>query len=130
MNTLVSRSFTPPPRLLMGPGPITCDPRVLHAMSHQLIGQYDPAMTQCMNETMAIYRDVFATKNQWTFMVDATARGGIEAALTSMLCPGEKVFIPIMGRFGFLLKEIAFKTCQPCEVGKFKTGSSLFSSFE
>lgn len=91
----------------MGPGPITCDPRVLHAMSHQLIGQYDPAMTQCMNETMAIYRDVFATKNQWTFMVDATARGGIEAALTSMLCPGEKVFIPIMGRFGFLLKEIA-----------------------
>lgn len=91
----------------MGPGPITCDPRVLHAMSHQLVGQYDPSMTQCMNDTMALYRKLFKTSNQWTFMVDSTARGGIEAALLSLLEPGESVFIPIMGRFGYLLKEIA-----------------------
>ncbi len=35
----------PPPRLLMGPGPINADPRVLRAMSAQLVGQYDPWMT-------------------------------------------------------------------------------------
>ena len=107
MSSLISTAYTPPPRLLMGPGPITCDPRVLHAMSHQLIGQYDPSMTQCMNETMALYRGVFSTENQWTFMVDSTARGGIEAALVSLLCPGDTVMVPIMGRFGYLLKEIA-----------------------
>ncbi len=105
--SLLSSPFTPPPRLLMGPGPITCDPRVLQAMSNQLIGQYDPSMTACMNETMALYRDVFVTENRWTFMVDATARGGIEAAMISVLKPGDRVLVPIMGRFGHLLKEIA-----------------------
>ena len=33
--------LSPPPRLLMGPGPINCYPRVLSAMSTQLVGQYD-----------------------------------------------------------------------------------------
>ena len=48
--------INPPHRLLMGPGPINADPRVLRAMSSQLIGQYDPAMTHYMNEVMALYR--------------------------------------------------------------------------
>ncbi|GGA73027.1 aminotransferase V [Neiella marina] len=99
--------FSPPPRLLMGPGPITVDPRVLRAMSAQLVGQYDPAMTECMNDTMALYRGVFQTNNQWTLLVDGTSRAGIEAVLVSLLEPGEKVLVPIFGRFGHLLCEIA-----------------------
>lgn len=101
------RPFSPPSRLLMGPGPITVDPRVLRAMSAQLIGQFDPAMTQCMNETMALYRGVFKTKNQWTLLIDGTSRAGIEAVLVSLLEPGDKVLVPIFGRFGHLLCEIA-----------------------
>lgn len=101
------RPFSPPPRLLMGPGPITVDPRVLRAMSAQLVGQYDPAMTQCMNETMALYRGVFKTKNQWTLLVDGTSRAGIEAVLISLLEPGDKILVPVFGRFGHLLCEIA-----------------------
>ena len=101
------RPFSPPPRLLMGPGPITVDPRVLRAMSAQLVGQYDPAMTHCMNETMALYRGVFKTENQWTLLVDGTSRAGIEAVLVSLLEPGDKVLVPIFGRFGHLLCEIA-----------------------
>ncbi|MHA7815696.1 MAG: pyridoxal-phosphate-dependent aminotransferase family protein [Pseudohaliea sp.] len=100
-------SFLPPPRLLMGPGPITCDPRVLRAMSHQLVGQFDPSMTACMNQAMALYRGVFRTENRWTFLVDSTARGGIEACLVSLLEPGDRVLVPVMGRFGQLLTEIA-----------------------
>lgn len=101
------RTFSPPPRLLMGPGPITVDPRVLRAMSAQLVGQYDPAMTACMNETMALYRGVFKTQNQWTLLVDGTSRAGIEAVLISLLEPGDKILVPIFGRFGHLLCEIA-----------------------
>jgi (S)-ureidoglycine-glyoxylate aminotransferase len=100
-------TFLPPPRLLMGPGPITCDPRVLRAMSYQLVGQFDPAMTDCMNQAMALYRHVFRTDNRWTFLVDSTARGGIEACLVSLLSPGDRVLVPVMGRFGYLLAEIA-----------------------
>lgn len=100
-------TFVPPPRLLMGPGPITCDPRVLRAMSYQLVGQFDPSMTACMNETMQLYREVFQTRNEWTFLVDGTSRAGIEACLISLLEPGDKVLVPVFGRFGHLLVEIA-----------------------
>lgn len=96
-----------PPRLLMGPGPINCYPRVLAAMSQQLVGQYDPAMTGAMNEVMALYRQVFKTENQQTILVDGTSRAGIEAVLVSALEPGDKVLVPIFGRFGHLLCEIA-----------------------
>ncbi len=96
-----------PPRLLMGPGPINCYPRVLQAMSTQLVGQYDPVMTGYMNEVMDLYRQVFNTQNQQTLLVDGTSRAGIEAVLVSALEPGDKVLVPIFGRFGHLLAEIA-----------------------
>ncbi|HEX6978841.1 MAG TPA: alanine--glyoxylate aminotransferase family protein [Alphaproteobacteria bacterium] len=97
----------PLPRLLMGPGPINADPRVLRAMSAQLLGQFDPQFTHYMNETMALYRRVFQTRNRWTFVIDGTARAGIEAVLVSALMPGDRVLVPIFGRFGHLLVEIA-----------------------
>jgi (S)-ureidoglycine-glyoxylate aminotransferase len=96
-----------PPRLLMGPGPITVDPRVLRAMSAQLVGQFDPWMTATMNEVMDLYRQVFRTANEQTFLVDGTSRAGIEAALVSLLEPGDRVLVPVFGRFGHLLVEIA-----------------------
>ncbi|WP_108126461.1 pyridoxal-phosphate-dependent aminotransferase family protein [Saccharospirillum mangrovi] len=99
--------LNPPPRLLMGPGPINAYPRVLNALSTQLIGQYDPVMTGYMNDVMALYRGVFDTRNRWTLMVDGTARAGIEAVLVSVIEPGDKVLVPVMGRFGHLLVEIA-----------------------
>ncbi|KGA57060.1 putative ureidoglycine-glyoxylate aminotransferase [Yersinia enterocolitica] len=99
--------INPPARLLMGPGPINADPRVLRAMASQLIGQYDPAMTDYMNQVMALYRGVFRTENQWTMLVDGTSRAGIEAVLLSSIRPGDKVLVPVFGRFGHLLCEIA-----------------------
>lgn len=97
----------PPHRLLMGPGPITADPRVLRAMSAQLVGQFDPAMTAYMSETTELYRGVFRTANQATVLVDGTSRAGIEAALVSLVEPGQRVLVPVFGRFGLLLTEIA-----------------------
>lgn len=99
--------INPPPRLMMGPGPINADPRVLRAMSAQLLGQFDPAFTAYMNETMALYRQVFQTANRWTFLIDGTARAGIESVMVSLIEPGDTVLVPIFGRFGHLKTEIA-----------------------
>ena len=41
--------LNPPPRLLMGPGPVGVDPRVLRALSMPMLGQFDPAFTAYMN---------------------------------------------------------------------------------
>jgi len=103
--------LNPPPRLMMGPGPVNVSPRVLNAMSMPLLGQFDPAFTGYMNEVMTLYRQIFQTANQWTFLIDGTARAGIETALVSILEPGDTVLVPVFGRFGHLLTEIA-ERCQ------------------
>ncbi|MCB9942154.1 MAG: alanine--glyoxylate aminotransferase family protein [Geminicoccaceae bacterium] len=97
----------PSPRLLMGPGPVDVYPRVLRVMSTPMLGQFDPEFTRHMNEVMALYRQVFVTNNHWSILIDGTARSGIECCMTSMIEPGQKVLVPIMGRFGHLLAEIA-----------------------
>ena len=107
----------------MGPGPIDADPRVLRAMSGQLIGQFDPQMTACMDQTMGLYRQVFCTTNQWTFLIDSTSRGAIEASLVSLLEPGDTVLVPIFGRFGHLLTEIAGRCDAKVEVIEVPWGS-------
>lgn len=100
------RQIDPPQRLLMGPGPVNAHPRVLRAMSADLLGQYDPEFTSYMTEVMSLYRPIFGTKNEWTFLIDGTSRAGIEAALISLAAPGDTVLVVNFGRFGLLLKEI------------------------
>ena len=92
----------PAPRLLMGPGPINADPRVLRAMSAQLLGQFDPQFRVYMKETMELYRRVLETRNRWTFLVDGTARSAIECAMVSAIEPGDRVLVLAFGRFGQL----------------------------
>ncbi len=97
----------PAPRLLMGPGPVDVYPRVLRAMSTPMLGQFDPQFTDYMNQVMALYRQVYRTENHWTLLVNGTARAGIEACMVSLISPGDRVLVPIFGRFGHLLHEIA-----------------------
>ncbi len=99
--------LNPAPRLLMGPGPINADPRVLRAMSAQLLGQFDPQFRRFMRETMALYCAFFETRNDWTLVLDGTARAAIEMVMLSAVSPGDKVLVCSFGRFGQLLDEIA-----------------------
>jgi (S)-ureidoglycine-glyoxylate aminotransferase len=83
------------------------DPRVLRAMSTPLLGQFDPEFTGIMNEVMALCRFAFQTQNLQAFPVSGTGRAGIEAAVTSLVEPGDRVVIGECGNFGLLLVEIA-----------------------
>jgi (S)-ureidoglycine-glyoxylate aminotransferase len=102
--------LSPSPRTIMTPGPVEVDPRVLRAMSMPILGQFDPEFTCLMNEVMDMLRHLFQTENQWAYPIDGTSRSGIEAALVSLIEPGDKVLVPINGRFGHLLVEIS-KRC-------------------
>jgi len=94
-------------RTILTPGPVEVDPRVLRALATPILGQFDPEFTSLMNETSLMIRDVFRTKNQRALPVDGSSRAGIEAALTAVIEPGDLVLVPIFGRFGHLLVEIA-----------------------
>ena len=68
----IFEDLDPAPRLLMGPGPVDAYPRVLRALSTPMLGQFDPQFTRYMSQIMALYRQVFRTKNQWTFLVNGS----------------------------------------------------------
>ena len=106
MSTLFE-PLDPEPRLLMGPGPVNVYPRVLRALSMPMLGQFDPQFTDYMNQVMDLLRQLYRTENRWAFLVNGTARAGIEALLVSMIRPGDRVLVPVFGRFGHLMKEIA-----------------------
>ena len=97
----------PSPRILLGPGPSMADPRVLRALGTPLLGQFDPEFTGVMNEVMSLSRLVFQTANARTFPVSGTGRAGLEAAMTSLVEPGDRVVVAECGRFGWLLIDLA-----------------------
>ncbi|WP_433744036.1 pyridoxal-phosphate-dependent aminotransferase family protein [Paenibacillus amylolyticus] len=101
------KELSPSLRTIMTPGPVEADPRVLRALSFPILGQFDPEFTSLMNETMAMLRELYMTDNEWCYPVDGTSRSGIEAVLVSLIQPGDKVLVPIYGRFGHLLVEIS-----------------------
>jgi (S)-ureidoglycine---glyoxylate transaminase len=97
----------PSPRILLGPGPSMADPRALRAMATPLLGQFDPEFTAIMGEVMALCRFAFQTDNATTFPVSGTGRAGLEAAMASLIEPGDRVVVGECGNFGLLLVEIA-----------------------
>ncbi|SDI60813.1 pyridoxal-phosphate-dependent aminotransferase family protein [Natribacillus halophilus] len=99
--------LTTPLRTIMTPGPVEADPRVLRALSTPVIGQFDPEFLNLMDETVDLLRYLFRTDNRRAFPINGTSRSGIEAVLCSIIEPGDKVLVPIYGRFGYLIAEIA-----------------------
>jgi (S)-ureidoglycine---glyoxylate transaminase len=83
------------------------DPRVLRAMSTPLLGQFDPEFTEIMNDVTALTRFAFETDNERAFPVSGAGRAALEAAITSIVEPGDRVVVGECGRFGLLLIEIA-----------------------
>src|SRR5260370_7027610 len=101
----------PTPGILLGPGPSMAAPRVLRALAMPLLGQFDPEFTAIMDDVMVLSRLVFQTAGARTFPVSGTGRAGLEAAMVSLLEPGDRAVIGECGRFGLLLEDLA----PPCD---------------
>ncbi len=99
--------LNPPTRLLCGSGPTNPDPRVLRAMAAPVVGQFDPAFTAIMTEVMDLGRQVFRSRNPRTFAISGTGRAGMEAAIASLVEPGDRVLVANCGRFGDLFADLA-----------------------
>lgn len=92
--------FTPPARLLLGPGPSMVHPRVLRAMSAPLIGHLDPEFLHLMDGIQQGLRDLFQTRNRFTIALSGTGSAGMEAALVNVIEPGDAVIVGVNGLFG------------------------------
>jgi (S)-ureidoglycine-glyoxylate aminotransferase len=101
------------------------DPRVLRAMSTPLLGQFDPEFTAIMNDVVALTRRAFCTQHRHAFPVPGTGRAGLEAAIVSLVEPGDRVVVGECGRFGLLLEEIAERAGADVSVVRGEWGRAL-----
>lgn len=99
------RSFNPPPRTLMGPGPADVHPRVLAALARPTIGHLDPAFIAMMDELKTLLRAAFRTRNPLTMPVSAPGSAGMETCFVNLVEPGDEVVVCINGVFGGRMKE-------------------------
>ena len=99
------RSFNPPMRTLMGPGPSDVHPRVLAAMARPTIGHLDPAFVGMMDEVKGMLQYAFQTRNHLTMPVSAPGSAGMETCFVNLVEPGDKVVVCINGVFGGRMKE-------------------------
>ena len=98
--------FTPPPRLLLGPGPSQVHPRVLAAMAQPLLGHLDPAFIAMMEDVKVLLRLVFQTENALTFPVSGTGSAGMEACIVNLVEPGDEVVVGVNGVFGTRMADV------------------------
>jgi len=99
------KSFNPPIRTLMGPGPSDVHPRVLAAMARPTIGHLDSAFIAMMDEMKVLLQYAFQTKNALTIPVSAPGSAGMETCFVNLVEPGDKVIVCQNGVFGGRMKE-------------------------
>lgn len=98
-------SFTPPSRLLMGPGPSDVHPRVLSAMARPTIGHLDPAFIEMMEQVKQLLRYAFRTENALTIPISGPGSVGMETCFVNLVEPGDTVVVCVNGAFGGRMKE-------------------------
>lgn len=100
-----TKSFHPPVRTLMGPGPSDVSPRILEAMARPTIGHLDPLFVQMMDEVKGMLQYAFQTSNELTMPVSAPGSAGMETCFVNLVEPGDKVIVCQNGVFGGRMKE-------------------------
>lgn len=99
------RSFQPPVRTLMGPGPSDVHPRILSALARPTIGHLDPAFVGMMDEVKTLLQYAFQTQNALTIPVSAPGSAGMEACFANLVESGDSVIVCQNGVFGGRMKE-------------------------
>ena len=99
------RSFQPPVRTLMGPGPSDVPPRGPSALARPTVGHLDPAFVGMMDELKTLLRYAFQTRNELTFPVSGPGSLGMETCFVNLVTPGDKVIVCVNGVFGGRMAE-------------------------
>lgn len=91
--------------LLMIPGPVMLHPRVLQAMSKQMINHRDKAFSDMYDECRNTLQYTLNTKND-TYVLTGSGSCAMEAAISNLV-KGDKVVSIVNGKFGERFRDIA-----------------------
>lgn len=88
------------------PGPTAVPSRILRAMGAPAINHRGPEFKEMINEVTAGLKQVLQTEND-VLILTASGTGGMEAAVTNFLSPGDKALVVSIGSFGDRFVKIA-----------------------
>ena len=115
----------PPIRTLLGPGPSPVHPRVLQALSLPVIGHLDPKFLEIMDQSMAMLREVFQTKNRLALPMSGTGSAGMETCFVNLLEPGDAVLVGVNGVFGTRMVDVAQRCGAQVDTVEAEWGAAL-----
>jgi len=93
-------------QLMFIPGPVTVAEPVLAAMAKPMIDHRGPEFKELQASIVRKLQPVFGTTSD-VLLLGCSGTGGLEAAMTNMFGPGEKVLVAPVGVFGNRFAEIA-----------------------
>lgn len=99
-------TFSPPQRLLMGPGPSPVHPGTLAALAKPTLGHLDPVFVGLMDETKGLLQRTFLTENRLTMPVSGPGTAGMEGAVANLVEPGATAVVCRNGVFGDRLRQM------------------------
>jgi alanine-glyoxylate transaminase/serine-glyoxylate transaminase/serine-pyruvate transaminase len=80
---------------------------VLQALSLPVVGHLDPKFLEIMDQSMAMLREVFQTKNRLALPMSGTGSAGMETCFVNLIEPGDRVLIGVNGVFGTRMVDVA-----------------------
>ncbi|HMK45993.1 MAG TPA: alanine--glyoxylate aminotransferase family protein [Methanocella sp.] len=90
--------------LIMIPGPVMLHPRVLQAMSRQMISHRDKAFSAIYDECRNAVKEVVNTKND-TYVMTGSGSSAMEAAISNLV-KGDRIVTIVNGKFGERFRDI------------------------
>lgn len=106
-----------PETLAAGPGPGNTDPRILERFGATGIADHmHPAVLRGMIESKIMLREIWGTKNTYTYAVPGTGWSGLETMFAAIR-PGDKVVVFVNGTFsGIDALNVRMKAATPEEL--------------
>ena len=101
------KSFYPPARVLMGPGPSDVSPRVLLAQARPTLGHLDPAFQGLMEEVKSGLARLFHAEGYACVPLPGPGTCAMEAGIMNLLEPGDVAVVCINGVFGGRMADMA-----------------------
>jgi alanine-glyoxylate transaminase / serine-glyoxylate transaminase / serine-pyruvate transaminase len=121
----IAPKVNPPLRTLLGPGPSPVNPRVLQSLSLPVIGHLDPVFLKIMDESMAMLRELFQTKNRLALPMSGTGSAGMETCFVNLIEPGDAVLIGVNGVFGTRMVDVAQRCGAQVDTVEAEWGTAL-----
>jgi alanine-glyoxylate transaminase/serine-glyoxylate transaminase/serine-pyruvate transaminase len=98
---------------------------VLQALALPVVGHLDPKFLEIMDQSMAMLRELFQTRNRLALPMSGTGSAGMETCFVNLLETGDAVLIGVNGVFGTRMVDVAQRCGAQVDTVEAEWGTAL-----